>query len=127
MNKDLEESLEPFESHPIIQNQFEYVEVSVIRKDTSFRVVYTYVKPDHSDKSIRASCLIHTGIVGNSIEECAIIVNKVMALGLLGIPVIAKGSVYTEDMKIIDEVDWNEKLKHAIEFMDQEEQEVVYH
>lgn len=125
--KSLEESLEPFENHPTIKNQFEYIEVSAVKENGLYRVIYTFVKPDHTSKTVRASCNIHTGIVGRSISECALIVNKVMQLSIFNLPVIAKGTLFDQNMNALDDIDWNSTLKEAIEFLDPSEEEIVYH
>ena len=50
-----------------------------------------------------------------------------MQLSIFNLPVIGKGTLFDSNMNTLDEIDWNETLKEAIEFLDQPEEEIVYH
>lgn len=102
-----EQNLNPFKTFPLISNQFDYIEFSLVRKSNAFIIVYTYIKPNHQTKQIDASCMVETGMVGSSYEECANLINKILSLGFFKTPVSAIGMLLDENLKQLAEINWN--------------------
>lgn len=91
----------------MIRSQFDYVEVSLIKRLNLYTVAYSYVKANHIEQKISSMCMIVTGMTGFSYYECAKHVNTLLQMNFFTAPVIAYGMVYDEKMNAIQEIYWN--------------------
>jgi len=106
-NSPVADDLKAFESFPLIQTQFEYIEISLIKRHNLYTIAYSYIKPDHERKVIVASCMIETAMTGFSYAECVTSVNNLLKLNFFKIPVMANGVVYNDQLDIIESINWN--------------------
>jgi hypothetical protein len=76
------------------------------------------VRPDHKDKTIKASCTVETNIKSLSYSACAKSIAQLISIGFFTVPVSATGNVFDANYNELGEINWNTIQREGSVFED---------
>jgi len=95
----------------VIEDQFDLVAIDALKfidDDNEFYVpIIRYMIRDHVLKKVSAGLTIRTGATCESLEEIAMLLVTLTKMGFFLVDICAFGTIYTEDMTEIEDVNWN--------------------
>lgn len=110
---------EIFSKFPVIGPEFNLICIDAVKFSTkgepdSYIPLIRFVMRD-GDRALGGFTL-RTGVSMASIEEVAEFVNSTVALELFLTDVSASGTLFNENMDLLESIDWNEKIRNVKEF-----------
>ena len=106
---------ELFKQFPVIEDQFDLVAIDAIKfvdDENAFYVpIIRYMERDHIVKQVTAGLTIRTGATCESLEEIAMFLTTLTKMGFFLVDVCAYGTIYTEDMVELEDVNWNNVIQ----------------
>ena len=104
-----------FEQFPVIEDQFDMISIDCIRMNDSGVDYYTplirYMKRDHVEHRVTGGMTLLTGAACESLSEVAEMISTLTKLGFFLLNISAFGTIYTEDMVEIEDVNWNNVIQ----------------
>lgn len=110
-----------FQKFPVIESQFDMVSVDCIKMGQSEDYFYVpmirYMMRNHEAKKVEAGLTLLTGATCEELVEVTDFISTLSSIGMFLTQVSAYGTIYTESMEEIQDVNWNEiaKERHEIE------------
>ena len=77
-----------------------------------------YMMRDHAAKKVEAGLTLLTGATCDELVEVTDFISTISSIGMFLTQVSAYGTIYTEDMQEIEDVNWNEIAKERQEIED---------
>lgn len=93
---------------PTIDQRFDLVAIDCIKISDEFYVpIIRYMVRDHVNKKVTAGVTLQTSATCDQLLEVAEFIKHTSRLGLFVVDVCAFGTIYTESMEEIEDVNWN--------------------
>ncbi len=118
---------EMFSKFPVIESQFDMVSIDCIRMGQSddyfFVPIIRYMMRNHDAKKVEAGLTIITAATCEELIDVTEFITTIAQTGFFLNQVSAFGTIYTEDMTEIEDVNWNAISKMNEDKSDNTEQQ----
>lgn len=124
---------EMFQCFPVIESQFDLIAIDCINikqeDDTFYVPIIRFMMRNHQEKKVEAGFTIRTGAVCHKLSDVANFINSISKSGFFINDICAYGTVYDEDMREIEDVNWNsimQLMTDDADFYNHSEQKQTY-
>lgn len=111
-----------FQKFPVIEDQFDLIAIDCIKMGQSENYFYVpiirYMMRNHKAKKVEAGLTLLTRATCVELADVAEFIATISSIGMFPTQVSAYGTIYTEDMQEITDVNWNEIAKERYEIED---------